>query len=87
MYDACLDPNNDNNICEIAHSFAKECHAAGHPVVGTVRLLQRFHKVFLNDKPCPDFAITLRLLLFGKSAYCEEERGEYKLVYCRLCVI
>ena len=34
MFDVCMEPTKDDNVCENAQAYAQACAAAGHPVVG-----------------------------------------------------
>ena len=35
LFDACMVPDNDDNVCQNAATYAQQCADAGHPVVGT----------------------------------------------------
>ena len=40
MFDVCMEPTKDDNVCENAQAYAQACAAAGHPVVGMLYYFQ-----------------------------------------------
>ena len=48
MFDVCMEPTKDDNVCENAQAYAQACAAAGHPVVGM--LFSANHLIILRIK-------------------------------------